>query len=476
MDTLFPGTYSREIKGEPPVTGVSTSVAAVAGVTQKGPIGVPVMVTSIDDYIAKFGGFLQNSYLTYVVDGFFKNGGGNIYVSRVVHHANDIKTSAPASVMVGVDPDFSFIAEATSDGEFGNDLQVAMANYDNVKLTFDLAVRYKGAEVEKFRGVSLKDIENLVNGKSQYVNIIVLDDTLTVPNQTFTLAGGLDGTDALVSSDYVKGIQALANIDFKVLLLPGVTDITVHIEAEAFARSKRAGFIKNYSVSSSRDAMLTELDTNAGLVSDRIFAYAGMWGYVADPIGVGKSPMKVVPLDGHVAGAYARSDNNRGVWKAPAGTSLKLSGIVSLFQNFDDGDQSLLNPVGINAIRSMDGEGIVIWGARTTDVNSEYRYIQSRRLMDFVQDSILKSNRWAIFEDNDTPLYEKLTANAEEFLRGIWTSGGLKGATEEQAFYVQCDVNNNPQANVENGLVNIRLGIADQKPAEFIVHDFSLKS
>lgn len=474
MDTLYPGTYSREIKGEPPVTGVATSIAAFAGVTQKGPVGASLLVSSFDEYLAKFGGYLANSYLTYAVKGFFENGGGNAYIARVVHYTNDLKTSAPASVMVGVDPDHAFIAEAISDGAYGNDIQVVTSGYDNVKKTFDIAVRYQSAEVEKFRGVNLTDLENLINGNSQYIQVIVLDDLLSVPNQSFTLAGGIDGADGVVGTDYVKALDALKNADFKVLALPGVTDVAAQVSAEAFAGSKKAGLIKNFLMTASRESIATELSTNGGLVSNRIFPYAGMWGYVSDPIGVGKSPMKVVPLDGHVAGAYARNDNDRGVWKAPAGTALKLKGIVSLFKNFEDGDQTILNPIGVNAIRSLDGEGIVIWGVRTSDANGEYNYISSRRLMDYVQDTILKANRWALFEMNDTPLYEKLTANAEEFLRGIWQAGGLKGATEGEAFFVQCDKNNNPQASVDAGKVNIRIGIADQKPAEFIIHDFSL--
>jgi uncharacterized protein len=214
--------------------------------------------------------------------------------------------------------------------------------------------------------------------------------------------------------------------------------------------------------------------SNASLNSDRIALYMG-WLKVSDPIGAGKNPTKLVPSVGHVAGVIARIDAERGVWKAPAGLEADVRGAIGIDYNVNDAEQDVLNPVGINVIRSFSGSGLVVWGARSVSSDAEYKFIPVRRSVDYVEQSILAGTRWSVFEPNDDELYDKLRTSVESFLHGYWRSGGLKGATEEQAYFVQCDSTTTSAEDVDAGKVYCNVGLATRKPSEFIIFRVSLR-
>jgi phage tail sheath protein FI len=179
-----------------------------------------------------------------------------------------------------------------------------------------------------------------------------------------------------------------------------------------------------------------------------------------------------VPTSGHVAGVWARTDAARGVWKAPANEALR--GIVRLENNVTSGEQDLLNPDGVNCIRSFGSYGTKIWGARTlAKTDPSWRYINVRRLFNFVEESIQRGTQWAVFEPNDFDLWQRVKRNITSFLRGLWMQGALVGATPEQAFYVLCDSSNNPASSVDEGKLIVEIGIAPVKPAEFVIFRIS---
>jgi phage tail sheath protein FI len=173
-----------------------------------------------------------------------------------------------------------------------------------------------------------------------------------------------------------------------------------------------------------------------------------------------------VPPSGHVMGAMARVDSERGVHKAPANEVLR--GALSLKYTLTRNEQALLNPRGINVIRDLDDMGIRVYGARTLSTDAEWKYLNVRRLFQVVKQSVTKGTEWVVFEPNNPQLWGNIERNIRAYLKTLYTSGALMGKTPEEAFYVRCDESTNPTENVDRGVVTIEIGIAPVKPAEFV--------
>jgi hypothetical protein len=176
---------------------------------------------------------------------------------------------------------------------------------------------------------------------------------------------------------------------------------------------------------------------------------------------------KLMPPSGHMAGVYARTDSTRGVHKAPANELVR--NCLGLGVNVTKGEHDLLNPVGINVIRSFPGRGIRIWGARTLTSDPSWRYINVRRLFNMVEESIERGTQWVVFEPNDTFLWSRVTRDVSSFLKMVWRTGALFGATPDQAFFVKCDAETNPPEARDLGQLVVEIGIAPVKPAEFVI-------
>jgi phage tail sheath protein FI len=183
----------------------------------------------------------------------------------------------------------------------------------------------------------------------------------------------------------------------------------------------------------------------------------------------------MVPPSGFVAGLYAKTDGQRGVWKAPAGTSAALAGSVGLSVNLTDTQQGNLNPLNVNVIRQFAGSGIVLWGARTVTSDPAWNYIPVRRMTIFLRVSIYRGIQWAVFEPNDEDLWSSLRLSIGSFMMNLFRQGAFQGATAAQAFFVKCDNETNTQADIDAGIVNVLVGFAPLKPAEFVVVKISQK-
>jgi phage tail sheath protein FI len=195
--------------------------------------------------------------------------------------------------------------------------------------------------------------------------------------------------------------------------------------------------------------------------------YAALyWPYIKvfDPLA---GQAKFVPPSGHVAGIWARNDDTRGVHKAPANEVVR--GAITLELNITKGEHDQLNPVGINCIRSFPGRGIRIWGARTISSDPSWRYLNVRRLFNYVEESIFEGTQWVVFEPNDIRLWGRVKRTINAFLLRTWRDGALFGATPDQAFFVVCDETNNPPEVRDAGQLIVDIGIAPVKPAEFVV-------
>src|SRR4029077_2289030 len=188
------------------------------------------------------------------------------------------------------------------------------------------------------------------------------------------------------------------------------------------------------------------------------------WIKVFDPAS-GKN--EFVPPSGAMAGIWGRNDDTRGVHKAPANEVVR--GAIDIEINITKAEHDLLNPDGINCIRSFPGRGIRVWGARTISSDPSWRYLNVRRLFNYIEESILEGTQWVVFEPNDLDLWQRIKRTINAFLLGVWRDGALFGATPDAAFYVKCDEETNPPDVVDRGQVICEIGIAPVKPAEFVV-------
>ena len=196
------------------------------------------------------------------------------------------------------------------------------------------------------------------------------------------------------------------------------------------------------------------------------------WIKVENPIGTNGDAEIFIPPSGHIAGVWARTDETRGVWKAPANDTIR--GVPRhRARRSPRTSRALLNPIGINCIRPFGTRGIRIWGARTLASDTDWRYINVRRLFNMIETTIIEGTQWAVFEPNDMTLWEGVKRTLNAFLRGLWRAGALFGATAEQAFYVKCDAETNPPESIDEGKLVVEVGIAPVKPAEFVIFRIS---
>ena len=198
------------------------------------------------------------------------------------------------------------------------------------------------------------------------------------------------------------------------------------------------------------------------------------WVRMLDPTGRSATPI-LAPPSGFVAGLYAKTDGQRGVWKAPAGTSVALGGSVGLAVNLTDAQQGNLNPLNINVIRQFAGAGIVLWGARTVTSDPAWNYIPVRRMAIFLRVSIYRGIQWAVFEPNDEDLWSSLRLSIGSFMMNLFRQDAFQGATPAQAFFVKCDNETTTQGDIDAGIVNVLVGFAPLKPAEFVIVKISQK-
>jgi phage tail sheath protein FI len=188
------------------------------------------------------------------------------------------------------------------------------------------------------------------------------------------------------------------------------------------------------------------------------------WFTVLDPL-TGK--FRAVPPSGHVAGVWARNDDTRGVHKAPANEVIR--GAMKPEVQLTKGEHDLLNPMGVNCIRAFPGRGTRIWGARTLSSEAEWRYLNVRRLFNYLEESIMAGTQWVVFEPNDDALWARIRRTITAFLVNEWRKGSLFGLTPDEAFFVKCDRETNPSEGIDAGQVVCEIGVAPVKPAEFVI-------
>jgi phage tail sheath protein FI len=495
-----PGVFVEELKRGPhPIEGVPTSTAAFLGEAERGSLR-PQRVTGFAEYERRFGDARgRDRLLPHAVRGYFGNGGQCLFICRLVGAG-----AASAEASFGDD----FIVRAAGPGSWGNRVFVRIedgstSGADGSGVRFRLRVAYWSAapapgfdpfaeQSAEPRPSHLEELDCLVDeedpadcygkrlplsGSSVLVTLLRRPGAAAgarPANGATMLTGGADGSEALDVDDYRglatttrPGRQGLAALeldtyrDVALVYAPGAggaaaAAIVDHCERLRFrfAVIDAARNVADDSALHPRERIADT--TRAG------FYYP--WIVVPDPE---TGERLLVPPGGHVLGVYARTDAERGVFKAPA--NAVLHGALGLERDVGEASLDELARRGVNVIRDFPEHGIRVWGARTLSSDAQWKYVSVRRLLIFLERSIYEGTRWVVFEPNDERLWGRVADTIRLFLRGQWRSGALAGRTEGEAFFVTCDRTTMTQDDILNGRLICEIGVAPVRPAEFVI-------
>jgi phage tail sheath protein FI len=509
----YPGVYIEEVpSGVRTITGVATSITAFVGRTARGPVNQPVMLTSFGDFERRFGGLTRLSALPFAVRDFFQNGGSQALVVRLYNASADPDTA---------ELDANGLAlKAANPGSWANSLR-ARVETDAADVSPDLAAQWAAEfpglatsdlfnlivrdpttdTTEEYRNVTVKDsprrIDTLLENQSR---LVVTDGTPTYPSPSDdppdpgediwaddslsspVSAEGSDG-DALEEASFTgtglevakEGLFALEKADlFNLLVIPpydeGDVDAGLVGDAAAYCERRRAMLIVDprSDWDAVEDAVSGVATVGTGSRNAALF-----FPHIRRPNALFPDQIENFAPSGAVAGIFARTDAQRGVWKAPAGQDATIVGAPELSVPLTDGEIGQLNPLGVNCLRALPAAGRVVWGSRTLQGNdrlaSEWKYVPVRRTALFLEESLYRGTHWVVFEPNAEPLWAQIRLNVGAFMNNLFRQGAFAGTTPREAYFVKCDSETTTQDHVNLGIVNIAVGFAPLKPAEFVV-------
>jgi phage tail sheath protein FI len=513
----YPGVYVEELpSGVHTITGVATSIAAFVGRAARGPIDEPVKVTSVADFERTFGPLSMDYGMGFAVRDFFLNGGSTAVIVRAFK-PKDKAVSDSAKFSANDLP-----LRAAYPGAWGNDLRARVTVTDPAKLTdiakslnvaasdlFNLTLHDGVTDTtETFNNVTAvpsgRSIKGVLASQSQLARVDPAEalkppskahkDAIPAGKKTLwdneDTSSGPDPAKKVNDSELLAnagdfgdvgtgtGVYALNHADlFNLLVLPPDkpqdTDVPngLHATAAAYCRLKRALYI----VDSPKDWTLKEAqapDTlaiagddakNAALYFPRVLKANPLHGDL----------IEAFAPSGIIAGIMARTDTTRGVWKAPAGIDAGLVGAQGLTITLNDEENGFLNPLGVNCLRNFPIIGNIVWGARTlrgADVLADqWKYVPVRRTALFIEESLYRGLKWVVFEPNDEPLWGQIRLNVGAFMQSLFRQGAFQGGSARDAYFVKCDKDTTTQNDIDHGVVNVIVGFAPLKPAEFVV-------
>lgn len=515
----YPGVYIEELpSGVRTITGVATSITAFIGRAARGS-DAPTLINSNGDFERWFGPLDPAYPMSYAVRDFYANGGAKAVIVRLFHTPDGEGVVDTARITWS-----GLTVEAASRGSWANGLRIRVdANVSADVATgfglaksdlFNLTVRdAKSGATEVFVNLTVKEsprrVDRVLAAASQLLRVAssttlpgtavpaahaapAADKTLwTDDNASSPVASAQAAVDsaALVAADYQgsqvdkTGLFALDKTDlFNLLCIPpdvrgADTDKTVYSSALDYCAARRAMLIVDApaawdsanTITTNNNAALTALGLtgprarNAALFFPRLVQ--------ADPKRDGQLDT-FVPC-GAIAGLFARTDGSRGVWKAPAGTDAALSGVQGLSVSLTNDENGQLNPLGVNCLRTFPIIGNVAWGSRTLRgadlLADEYKYVPVRRTALFIEESLYRGLQWAVFEPNDEPLWSQIRLNVGAFMQNLFRQGAFQGSSPRDAYFVKCDKETTTQNDINLGIVNVVVGFAPLKPAEFVV-------
>jgi len=478
----YPGVYVEEIpSGVRTIAGVSTSIAAFAGWAPKGPADRAVLCLSWADYERNFGGLDARGYLGYAVSQFFANGGTQCYIIRLT----SLTDIAATAIVDGLE------VVATGPGTWANAYQLTAKprTDDATRFRLDVIVKATGAIAESYVNLSLNPadsryVKSVLGDESQIVSVTKADVTKPVTAKTQDLTGGADGAvllpsdasfdAALMGDGATTGVYFLTRVDqFNLLNVPGYSNFTNLAKLEKLCREERALLIVDSEKGVAPDASAMTGAPDSSLTGEDGINAAFYYPWVLASDATQEGRIRPFPPGGSVAGVYARTDSTRGVWKAPAGTDASLSGVSGVAKPMTDTENGVLNPLAVNCIRKFPVYGTIAWGARTLrgndEIGSEWKYVPVRRTALYIEESLFRGLKWVVFEPNDEPLWSQVRLNVGSFMHDLFRQGAFQGSTPKDAYFVKCDKDTTTQSDINRGIVNIVVGFAPLKPAEFVV-------
>jgi uncharacterized protein len=518
----YPGVYIEELPSPVrTIVGVGTSTAAFIGPAIKGPFEA-TKINSFGEYEDIFGGLWKKSNMSYAVYQYFINGGTEAIIVRVVprdpdHPTNDAKpgrfeTGATTLKFVAANPglwakDFKIRVDDDIDKTKDDPSSPHLFNLEVIEIV-------NGQEVvrERYINVSSKKdnirfIYTILKEESDLVFVDGNEDSVPTGVPPMASPPGTTSTKKILDFNYVNdsasdgvkilpnnvmgskldpksGIYALDNTDiFNMLCIPpydesGTTSNVVYTEASSYCKVRRAMLLvdspsewkkktdpidTNIGINASGQPPVPSRDENAAIFFPRIIA--------SDPLEEGRT-RTFVPC-GAVAGVIARTDTQRGVWKAPAGIEAILMGVSDLQVRLTDPENGDLNKEGINCLRIIPVAGKVVWGSRTMKgadrLADQWKYLSVRRTALFIEESLYRGTQWVVFEPNDEPLWSQIRLNVGAFMHDLFRKGAFQGSTPKEAYLVKCDKETTTQYDIDRGIVNILVGFAPLKPAEFVM-------
>ncbi len=529
MNEKKPGVYTQETPGAQMITGVNTSTAGFTGIpdafcTDESDYNKPVLITSWQAYQQQFGGLYFSRFLAQAVYQFFQLGGTICYVVTIPENGGAYATARWKNAMT---------INAVSKGVWGNILTVNIKPYPpggkDIN-SFTLSVQYVSAsklqkqapvdpgqspdlegllqdyivdnalqpvtndnnqwvytlETYTNTGISgLKDTVRKINENSLFIRVTAGDSwqNVALPDDgNLALAGGKDPEWVFFNTDPTEGIGALGSLSSNEVNITLAPDLVLKSPADQLSVQNEILLFneqqQNLFFIADPPLGLSVTDINnykSGVISGKSYnalnsSYGALyypWFTIYDP---GSQMQLLVPPSGGVAGVYAATDQQVGVWKSPAGVNDgHLSTAVFLNQKITDADQDILNPNGIDAIRDLVNYGITVWGARTLSSDPQWQYIQVRRLLIYIEQSLKSGLAWTVFEPSDPKLWSAVNRDITTFLTQIWQEGALFGSTAAEAFFVTVDASNNPPEVQQEGILYVDVGVAPVRPAEFIV-------
>lgn len=479
---LRPGVFVEEsLNLVPPAQSTtSQSVAAFIGTMDRGPVD-PTLVTSWSQYVSLYGGWSAKNAVHIAALLFFSNGGSQAYFKRVVDVAADKATRTFNDRAAGGAAAETLTLNAKNVGAWGNNINVTITNA-STNGAFDLSVYYNGTAaanlVERFTDLTMTLTDDryavsVINSLSNYVSAVDEGSSaagatrLPVVAQNSALAAGTNGGE-VDEADIAAAVSSLDVISSSLVLnVPNVTDATAVNLITSYAEDRGDVFVVIDPIVGSAANQITRASSYTAT------SYAAVYYpeiVIKDPTTSTQGVTVSVAPGGAVVGLYLSTDASRGVFKAPAGLSARVGGAVSVAPLTNTELDSLnSNAAAVNAIKFVPGSGIVVMGARTLDGSYVSKYVPVRRTLIYLRKSLAELSQFAIFEPNDAVLWRRLTATLEGLLTDFWRQGGLRGAVPSQAFYVKCDAEVNTQSTIDAGQVNIEVGVALQRPAEFII-------
>ena len=534
LQPTYPGVYIEEVpSGVRTLTGVATSITAFIGRALRGPVNEPTTINSYGDYERQFGGLSQISTMSFAVRDFFVNGGGQAIIVRLHNAAG---TSTITLDTDASPPGLPLLLEASSPGSWGSNLfghvdwntkEPATDELFNLTIYEKDPVTKNIVTTEKFLNVSVNPdsaryLPRWLENNSQLVRVQEDDGGTypgdykipdTRPSETFT-AGSPPASPPNLVEDPVQattvsdgnhiddnqffgpgmeankeGIYAFEKADlFNLLCIPPYasntggtpatdaqpTDITTNLISVgiSYCEKRRAMLLLDgLSTWNSKDKAKSDFSDNTypGLTSKNAALF---FPRIKTPNPLMEFQVEEHISGGAVAGIFARTDGQRGVWKAPAGQEATLRGVSQLSVPLTDAENGELNQLGINCLRAFPVYGRLVWGSRTLEgadrLASEWKYIAVRRTALFIEESLFRGTKWVVFEPNDEPLWAQIRLNIGAFMNNLFKQGAFQGTSPKEAYLVKCDKETTTQNDVNQGIVNILVGFAPLKPAEFV--------